>query len=167
MATARNLAFSRQADSAFARVEKISAEVLFQTFSALVAAISAEVESPNEEIGRVGRRLGVRLSDEMIAKFASGLTIGNFTEACDVVVKIGLKVYLGLASNSTAGSGNSHVYSFVADLEGTSTSGQLSANSALSVFLCGVVTGVLSQLGYVVKVAQTEDSNAFTIELQE
>ena len=88
----------RAGDIAFARMEKVNAELVALTYGALVAQLFKEGKSPDEvtcKLDAIGFNMGIRMVDEFLAKQAlSGCS--SFREAMDVVAKVAVKMFLGV-----------------------------------------------------------------------
>jgi trafficking protein particle complex subunit 3 len=90
----------RAGDIAFARMEKINAELVAMTYGALVAQVfedhNNDVLAINKELELIGRNMGVRMIDEFLAKQGVVQTCSTFKDAVEVLARIAMKMFLGI-----------------------------------------------------------------------
>jgi hypothetical protein len=78
-------------DQAFTKAPKVSADLLSLTYGSIVAQIVAEnesVEEANTQLEAMGRRIGVRLVEEFLARSGVAYKCKDFVETCEVIAKV-------------------------------------------------------------------------------
>lgn len=78
-------------EQAFAKYPKVSHELLSLTYGALVAQVVAECETvaeANATLEQMGRKIGVRLVEEFLARSGISSKCKDFQETCNVIAKV-------------------------------------------------------------------------------
>ena len=78
-------------EQAFAKYPKVSHELLSLTYGALVAQVVSECETvaeANAALEQMGRKIGVRLVEEFLARSGISDKCKDFQETCNVVAKV-------------------------------------------------------------------------------
>jgi|TARA_B100000780_G_C21026113_1_gene411324 hypothetical protein len=152
--------YSRAGETAFEKSDKVSQELFVLTYGAVVQQLVSDFEDEtavNEQLRKLGRTIGARLIDELLAK--TGPSLGSrcatFRDTAEVVALTGFKMFLGI---------NVDVVGWNA--EGTACSLIFSQGNPLTNFvelpenkteikycnvLCGVIQGALSMVKMNVK----------------
>ena len=68
--------FARAGEAAFAKLDKVSAELFTLTYGAIVTQLVADYEDEHEvnaQLLKLGKSIGVRLVDELLAKTGPAL----------------------------------------------------------------------------------------------
>ena len=88
-------------DASFSRAEKVSSELFTLTYGAIVVQLFKDCDGDagavNEELRRMGYRIGVRLVDEFLVE-SNLTTCQNFRETGQVIAKVAFKMFLGLTA---------------------------------------------------------------------
>ena len=87
-------------EACFQKVDKINGELFTLTYGAMVTQLLKDYENQQEvnaKLESMGYSIGVRLVDEMLAKSGVQRCSGGFRETCEVVAKVGFKMFLGIA----------------------------------------------------------------------
>lgn len=80
-------------EQAFAKYPKVSHELLSLTYGALVAQVVAECETvaeANSTLKQMGRKIGIRLVEEFLARSGISSKCKDFQETCNVIAKVRL-----------------------------------------------------------------------------
>ena len=167
----------RAGDIAFARMEKVSSELVAITYGALVSQLlqgKQDAEAIHADLDRIGHNMGTRLVDEFLAKSGSATPCQSFKESLEVLSRVGVKMFLGIDSELTEVSSNSFLLSFPENplndfvelpphLKGSKFS--------YSALYCGILRGAFEQLHmrvaceYVKDTLRGDDTNAIKIDL--
>merc|ERR1719412_177200 len=93
--------YSKIGDQAFQKVEKVNSDILALTYGSLVTQLLRDiedVEAVNTQLEKMGYSIGLRIVDEFLAK--SGVNAcQDFRETCEVVGKVGLRMFLGVTAD--------------------------------------------------------------------
>jgi len=171
--------YNRIGENAFGKMEKLSGELLSMTYGSLVTQLLKDldhVQVVNEQLEKMGFNIGIRLVDEFLAKSGVG-ACQDFRETCEVIARVGLKMFLGIAGE--VGGWNSEMTACSISLpenplchdfvELPPSLGDL----CYSNLLCGVVRGALEELHMKVNVfflkdtLKGDDSTEIRIELKQ
>eukprot|EP01068_Selenidium_serpulae_P003006 Selendium_serpulae@DN2830_c1_g1_i1.p1 len=140
---------SVKGDQVFAKMEKVSSELLALTYGALVTQLLKDVEhveNVNMHLDMIGWNIGSRLVDEFFAKSGLG-TCRDFRDTAEVVGKVGFKMFLGITAEVR------HINAWECSLvlrenplmEFVELPASL-ANLSYSNILCGIIRGALEQV---------------------
>lgn len=152
--------YSRAGDTAFEKSDKVSQELFVLTYGAVVQQLVSDFEDEtivNEQLRKLGRTIGTRLIDELLAKTGPSLgsRCASFRDTAEVVALTGFKMFLGI-----------HVEVAGWNAEGTACSLLFSQGNPLTNFvelpankenikycnvLCGVIQGALAMVKMNVK----------------
>ena len=88
-------------DIAFARMEKVNAEIVAITYGAMVSQLvkdkKGDVKSVNEELDKMGYNMGIRLVDEFLAKNGgANQPCQSFADVIETLARIAFKMFLGV-----------------------------------------------------------------------
>lgn len=90
----------RMGDIAFARMEKVNAELVAITYGAIVSQMvneGSDIAVLTEKLDKLGYNMGIRMVDEFLAKQTSSSSMcSSFKESVDVLAKVAVKMYLGI-----------------------------------------------------------------------
>ncbi len=104
-------------DIAFARMEKVNAELVAMTYGALVSQIfedkGSDIEAVNQELFAMGKNMGLRMIDEFLAKYGISQSCQKFKEAVDVLARIAMKMFLGIDAEAIEISESSLLINFL------------------------------------------------------
>lgn len=95
---------SRAGEAAFAKMEKVNAELFTMTYGSLVVQLMKDledVEAVNTALEKMGYGIGVRLIDEFLATSGVG-RCGSFRETAEVIAKVGFRMFLNMPVEVTA-----------------------------------------------------------------
>ena len=149
----RGVDYAKLSETGISRAEKTTFEVfscVLGAFAEMLQIDFAVYEASTDAIHNLGKSIGSRIADEVISKVGLVGACASFSEACDIIVKLGLRLYLGFSADSSLPSKDGLVYTlkFVdanvfecVDASGGRTAG-------LSILLQGCLVGALSQLGW-------------------
>eukprot|EP00450_Noctiluca_scintillans_P007943 CAMPEP_0194486494 /NCGR_PEP_ID=MMETSP0253-20130528/7119_1 /TAXON_ID=2966 /ORGANISM="Noctiluca scintillans" /LENGTH=186 /DNA_ID=CAMNT_0039326589 /DNA_START=43 /DNA_END=603 /DNA_ORIENTATION=- len=174
---ARNDKYARMGDLAFARMEKVNADLLIITYGSIVTQLIRDIEDideVNKELEKMGYNIGLRIVDEFLAK--SGVSAcHNFTDTAEIIAKVGLRMFLGVSAEvlnwNTAGTACSLSLSDNPLAEYVDLPPEHS-KLCYSNLLCGVFRGALEQLQMSVKcwwekdILRGDDRNLIRLEFQ-
>ena len=159
MTPSRSLLLSKQGDAFYNKQDKVSSDLLYSLFGSYLSMLKSDNLSDQDiqkDLRLCGSRVGVRLSDEFYAKHVP-VTTASFFESCEMITKLGLKMYFGINSETLV-TEDSNVFAFklIDPLESDIC---IEAEQfGLADFFCGVVSGILSQLNISVNIEVLEDS---------
>ena len=166
----------RAGDIAFARMEKVNAELLSITYGALVSELlRMKGDSMNIEtdIERIGQNIGVRLVDEFLAK-SSAQACQSFRDVMESLSKIGMKMFLGIDADLVELGSKSFLISFSENPlnDFVELPRELRESGfSYSIIYCGIIKGALEQLHMKVDcrfskdVLRGDETNAIQVDL--
>lgn len=167
----------RAGDIAFARMEKVSSELVAITYGALVSQLlkgKQDAEAIHADLDRIGHNMGTRLVDEFLAKSGSATPCQSFKESLEVLSRVGVKMFLGIDSELTELGSTSFLLSFPENPlnDFVELPPQLKASKfSYSALYCGILRGAFEQLHmrvaceYVKDTLRGDDTNAIKIDL--
>lgn len=166
----------RAGDIAFARMEKINAELVAITYGALVSHLLKTKKDPKvieSDLERIGHSMGVRLIDEFLAK-SSQAPCQSFRDVMETLSKIGIKMFLGIDTELVEVGPKSYVISFpenpLNDFVELPQHLRDISFSYCSIY-CGIIKGALEQLQmeisckFVKDALRGDDTNSIQIDL--
>lgn len=141
---------------AFAKVEKVNAELLTLTYGSLVVQLIRDLGGATDEVNvqleRMGHSIGLRLVEEFLAR-SGAITrpCKDLSETAEVIAKIAFKMFLGVnASVGTPPTADRREFSIVFDENPLAEFVELPESCAAKLhysnILCGVIRGALEQL---------------------
>jgi len=157
----RNL--TKIGDAAYAKSEKINAELLTLTYGALVAQLVKDYEATdeiNEQLEKMGYNIGQRIIDEFLAK-SGAPRCGNFKESVETCAKVGFRMFLGVAAQTQDWTEAETEVTLAMDSAPLCNFVELPEQYAglhYANLLCGVVRGSLEMVGYKVECAFAKDA---------
>jgi hypothetical protein len=86
-------------EQAFKDIEKINSELLSLTYGALVVQLLKDfesVEEVNNQLEKMGHKIGERLIDEYMSKSKTTKPCKDFKDAVESIAKIGMKMFLNI-----------------------------------------------------------------------
>ncbi|ETO27186.1 hypothetical protein RFI_09946 [Reticulomyxa filosa] len=96
-----NRRLGSKGDTAFANMDKISCELFVMTYGALVTQLIKDlkdIDEVNSKLEEMGYSIGCRLIDEFLSK-SQTRNCKNFHTTCEMIAKVGLKMFLGVEGN--------------------------------------------------------------------
>merc|ERR1719263_2696623 len=81
-------------------MDKVSADLLVLTYGSLVTQLlrdMEDVDAVNAQLEKMGYDIGLRIIDEFLAKSGVG-ACQDFRETCEVIAKVGLRMFLGISA---------------------------------------------------------------------
>ncbi|GBE59809.1 Bet3 transport protein [Babesia ovata] len=155
-------ALTKLGANAFAKMEKINSELLSLTYGSIVCQIVKDVEftdGVNTQLISMGRNIGFRLVDEVLAKL--GCTpCTDFRTTVEVIAKVGLKMFLGITGDVIVVDEAKNHYHIAFQENPLDQFVELPENLsglAYSNIICGVIIGALEQLQINVKCEFVKD----------
>ncbi len=169
---------SKAGNSAYERMDKVSAEFFAMTYGSLVCQVCCDCTDDCDEINKtldaMGQRIGARLVDEYIAK-SNTPRCRSFKDTGEAIAKAGLRMFLGIQANVDNATSSS--YSLVFDENPLNLfvelPEQLRGRLWYSNILAGVVRGALDmvsfscEVNYVRDVLRGHDTNEIRVVLKE
>lgn len=167
-------------DIAFARMEKVNAEVVAITYGALVTQIIADklgdIGAVNTELDRMGYNMGIRLIDEFLAKNGVPQTCQSFGDSIDTLSRIAFKMFLGIDAESSPDLSSKETFLITFSDNPLNDFVELPENLVASDFrysnlYCGIIRGAFEQLHmnvaceFVKDVLRGDDSNSIRVKL--
>ena len=166
----------RAGDIAFARMEKVNAELVAITYGALVSHLVKTKKDPRTietDLDRIGHSIGVRLIDEFLAK-SNQAPCQSFRDVMESLSKIGVKMFLGIDTELVELGPKSFLMSFPENplndfVELPQHLKDISFS--YSVIYCGIIKGALEQLHMNVScrftkdVLRGDDTNSIQVDL--
>eukprot|EP00434_Breviolum_minutum_P021151 symbB.v1.2.018663.t1/scaffold1499.1/size115214/5 len=144
--------YGKLGDMAFNRMEKVNADLFVLTYGSLVTQLLRDIEdvdAVNAQLEKMGYNIGLRLIDEFLAK--SGVNAcQDFRDTCDVIAKVGLRMFLGVSGEVVMWNKEMTACSLVLPENPLAQYVELPANLTnrlwYSNLICGVIRGCLEQL---------------------
>ena len=166
----------RAGDIAFARMEKVNAELVAITYGSLVSHLIRSKDNPlavQADLDRIGHSMGTRLVDEFLAKFGTP-ACQSFKESMEVLSKVAVKMFLGIETELTELGPKSFLLTFpenpLNDFVELPPELRTAGFSYSSVF-CGIVRGAFEQLHmrvmceFVKDTLRGDDTNSIQVDL--
>ncbi|ORM39824.1 Trafficking protein particle complex subunit 3 [Babesia sp. Xinjiang] len=154
--------FAKLGANAFAKMEKVNSELLALTYGSIVSQLIKDIEfteGVNTQLVSMGKNIGVRLVDEVLAKL--GCTpCSDFRTTVEAIAKVGLKMFLGITGEVIVvdEANNRYNISFQENpLDQFVEIPENLAGLAYSNIICGVIIGALEQLQIKVKCEFVKD----------
>uniref|UniRef100_A0A7S1XF07 Trafficking protein particle complex subunit n=1 Tax=Compsopogon caeruleus TaxID=31354 RepID=A0A7S1XF07_9RHOD len=138
-------------EAAFARCERVSAELLSLTYGSMVRQLLHDYESVDEvnvQLDKMGYNIGIRLVDDFLSK-SRVYHCAGFAETAETISKVGFKMYLGVNAVATNWSEDKKSFGLVFDENPLTEFTELpEAYEGLwySNILCGVIRGSLQNV---------------------
>mmetsp|Transcript_12088 Transcript_12088/g.25081 ORF Transcript_12088/g.25081 Transcript_12088/m.25081 type:complete len:190 (-) Transcript_12088:10-579(-) len=171
--------YSKLGDLAFTRMEKVNSDILALTYGSLVTQLLRDIEDVDEvntQLEKMGYNIGLRLVDEFLAKSGVG-ACADFRETCEVIAKVGLRMFLGVGAEVVMWNRELTACSLVIPENPLAEYVELPAHLTnrlwYSNLLCGVIRGSLEQLQLRVEcrfqkdVLNGDEHNVVRVELKE
>ncbi len=167
-------------DIAFARMEKVNAEIVAMTYGALVTQIisdkQGDVRAVNLELDRMGYNMGIRLIDEFLAKNGSTQSCQSFAEAVDTLARVAFKMFLGMDAEASPEPASVDSFLILFQDNPLNDFVQLPEHLVKSDFrysslYCGIIRGAFEQLhmsvqcDFVRDVLRGDETNAIRVKL--
>ena len=90
----------RSGDIAFARMEKVNAELVAITYGALVSQLfqdtTGNAATVSQSLDRIGYNMGIRMVDEFLAKSIGINSCSSFNESMEVLTRVAVKMFVGI-----------------------------------------------------------------------
>jgi hypothetical protein len=97
--------YAKVGDAAFNKMEKVSAELLTLTYGAVVSQLlrdhADDPQQTNDQLEKMGYRIGLRIIDEFLAK-ANLPPCQDFRDATEMLAKVAVKMFLGVSAEPSA-----------------------------------------------------------------
>lgn len=163
----RSQRYTRAGEAAFTKGEKISSELFTLTYGAVVRQLVVDFEEEKEvnvQLKKMGRSIGQRLVDELLAKAgpALGSKCRDFRDTAEVIAKTGFKMFLGIlvdvANWSAEGTACSIVLSHGNPLTDFVELPETSTELQYCSVLCGVIEGALEMVRMNVTCSVVQDT---------
>ncbi|GIX66293.1 Bet3 transport protein, putative [Babesia caballi] len=145
--------FAKLGTNAFAKMEKVNSELLSLTYGSIVCQLIKDVEfteGVNTQLVAMGRNIGCRLVDEVLAKL--GCTpCTDFKTTVEVIAKVGLKMFLGVSGEVIVVDEEKKHYHISFQENPLDQFVELPDNLAdltYSNIICGVIVGALEQVAW-------------------
>ncbi|PXF45888.1 Trafficking protein particle complex subunit 3 [Gracilariopsis chorda] len=138
-------------EAAFARCDRVSAELLALTYGTFVRQLLLDYEKVadvNAQLDAVGCNIGVRLVEDFLAK-SKIAACNSFAHTADVIAKVAFKMFLGVTANVTSWSADRNTFSLLFDDNPLAEFTELPEQCPdlwYSNVLCGVIRGALEML---------------------
>lgn len=145
-------------EAAFARCDRVSAELLALTYGTFVRQLLLDyeqVQDVNKQLDNIGYNIGVRLVDDFLAKSKINYC-HSFADTAEVIAKVAFKMFLGITAKVSSWSSDRNSFSLVFDNNPLAEFAELPPNCAqlwYSNIICGVIRGALEMVN--MKVAST------------
>ncbi len=150
----------RAGDIAFARMEKVNAELLALTYGAVVSELLRSVKETHQvehELEKMGHNMGVRLIDEYLAK-TTNPACQSFKDVMESLSRIGAKMFLGIDADVSEISSKSFLLSFPENpLNDFVQLPPTMKDFSYSSLYCGIIKGALEQIHLKVDCKFTKD----------
>jgi hypothetical protein len=167
----------RAGDIAFARMEKVNAELVAITYGCLVSQLFKDKDGDpvqvTRELEKMGYNMGIRMVDEFLAKNGS-MNCQTFSDSVDVLVRIAFRMFLGIDAEYVEESKSVFIVTFIEnplnDFVELPTSLKASELRYSNLY-CGIIRGAFEQLHMNVKcefvkdVLRGDDVNSIRLEL--
>ncbi|KAH9582330.1 Transport protein particle (TRAPP) component [Trypanosoma melophagium] len=167
MSAPRMAAAAKEGEKAFESGEKVSAEFFAITYGALVQQMIADlpqpdnVETVNQQLDAMGRRIGARLVEEYGARSGSP-PCRTFAQAAESAALIGLRMFLNIkATVEPVRAADTFAITFAENplaLFVELPEGVVRDRLWYSNIVCGVLSGALAMVGFVADVAFVRDT---------
>jgi hypothetical protein len=167
-------------DIAFARMEKVNAEIVAITYGALVAQIIADkkgdLTTVNRELDQMGYNMGIRLIDEFLAKNGTAQSCQSFDDAVETLARIAFKMFLGIDAEAVVDSSSKDSFFIIFQDNPLNDFVELPDNLVRSEFrysnlYCGIIRGAFEQLHMNVQcefakdILRGDDTNSIRVKL--
>lgn len=165
-------------DAAFARCDRVSAELLALTYGSFVRQLLLDYEDPvdvNRQLDTVGYNMGVRLVDDFLAKSKIS-HCSNFTETADVIANVAFKMFMGVSATVGPWSQDKKTFGLIFDHNPLAEFAELPEdckNLWYSNVLSGVIRGALEMVNMKVECKfvrcklRGDDQNEIKVSLHE
>ena len=166
----------RAGDLAFARMEKVNAELVAIMYGSLVSHLlkTKGKEVVLADLERIGHSMGTRLVDEFLAKFGTP-ACQTFKDSMEVLSKVAMKMFLGIEAELTELGPKSCVVSFAENplidfVERPQELREQPGRFSYSRIYCGMIRGAFEQLHmrvgceYVKDTLLGDETNAIQVE---
>jgi Transport protein particle (TRAPP) component len=145
--------YGKVGETTLSRSEKTSAEVMSAVYGGFVELLledsDGSIPKVNEELRKFGQGIGQRIADEVLSKFGLAGSCTTFSEVCEAISKLGLRLYLGSITETVHTDSSSK---FLFRLTDSSLSEFLEPESGKVIryneLILGCVIGALAQLGW-------------------
>eukprot|EP00762_Andalucia_godoyi_P005986 ANDGO_00035.mRNA.1 Trafficking protein particle complex subunit 3 len=174
--TPQQKALQRTGETAYAKMEKVNAELFLFTYGALVSQLLQDlndVTEVNTQIEKMGFNIGTRLIEEFLAK--SGVSgCKSFEETGETIARVACKMFLGVTGYTRNWSADKQTFSLVIDENPLCEFVEIPEHAhglLYSNIICGVIRGALEALQLIVQVRVLKDvlrddeTNEFEVKL--
>jgi len=159
-------------------MEKVNAELVAITYGALVSQLFKDKQGDpvqvTKELDLMGYNMGIRMVDEFLAKNGSS-TCQTFSESVDILVRIAIKMFLGIDAEYIEIDKSIFVINFsenpLNDFVELPTALKAGNELQYSALYCGMIRGAFEQLHMNVKcefikdMLRGDDINSIKLEL--
>jgi len=162
--------YSQIGEATFNRSEKCSFDAFSAVYGAFVELLvedsAFDSVRTEEEISKIGGNIGGRLFDEVLSKLGLACISFDFTQVCEAFTKVGLRVYLGVVTETLESDSASKFLFRITESEPC-----ICRIAKFNKFVIGCLTGGLSQLGWQMSgnvltySSVTDDATVISLEL--
>jgi len=139
-------------EQAFAKIERINAELFTLTYGAIVCQLIKELDSIDEvnvQLEKMGYNIGLRLIDEFLARSNLG-RCKDLKETAEVIAKVGFKMFFGVTATVTNFDPKKQSFYFHLEdnplIDFVELPAQYKEKLCYSNLLCGVIRGALEMV---------------------
>ncbi|EME29655.1 Trafficking protein particle complex subunit 3 [Galdieria sulphuraria] len=163
MSSSRASTWNKLGDAAYAKSEKVSADLVALTYGSFVREIIKDFEEPdqvNKELEKLGYNIGIRLIEDFLAK--SGISnCSSFEESAEIISRVAFKMFLGIRATVSNWNSEHNSCSIIFDENPLAEYVELPPEYTHSLFysnlLCGVIRGALEMVQIIVECEFVKD----------
>jgi len=144
--------YMQTGQQAYARVEKLNAELFTLTYGSIVAQLLKDyedVEEVNGQLEKMGYNIGLRLIDEFLARSGLARCSKDIKEVAEIIAKVGFKMFLNVTAAVANWSADEKEFSLLLEENPLTEFVELPENCANLQYcniLCGVIRGALEMV---------------------